>query len=64
MLLVTLATLGLTVYLYAVIPKGFLPSQDTGLLSVVIEGAPAASFDAMSRLQTTGECRSSRAIRT
>ncbi len=51
MLLLTIGTLALTVYLYAVIPKGFLPAQDTGLLSVVIEGAPAASFDAMGRLQ-------------
>ncbi len=51
MLLLTLATLGLTVYLYTVIPKGFLPKQDTGLIAVVIEGAPASSFKAMSQLQ-------------
>ncbi len=51
MLLVTVATLGLTLYLYAVIPKGFLPRQDTGLVDVVIEGSPASSFAAMSRLQ-------------
>jgi multidrug efflux pump len=51
MLLVTLGTLGLTIYLYVVIPKGFLPQQDTGLIDVIVEGAPAASFDAMTRLQ-------------
>ena len=51
MLFVTLATLGLTVYLYAIVPKGFLPQQDTGLIDVVLEGAPSASFAEMSRLQ-------------
>ena len=51
MLLVTLGTLGLTVYLYIIVPKGFLPAQDTGLLDVVLEGSPAASFAEMSRLQ-------------
>jgi multidrug efflux pump len=51
MLLVTLGTLGLTIYLYIVIPKGFLPEQDTGLINVVVEGSPASSFEAMSRLQ-------------
>ncbi len=40
MLLVTLATLGLTVWLYIVVPKGFLPAQDTGLIDVVLEGSP------------------------
>ena len=51
MLLVTLFTLGLTVYLYVIIPKGFLPVQDTGLIDVVLEGSPTASFAEMSRLQ-------------
>ncbi|UDL94537.1 efflux RND transporter permease subunit [Lichenihabitans sp. PAMC28606] len=51
MLLLTLGTLGLTVYLYVIIPKGFLPKQDTGLLTVVIEGSPTSSFAAMTRLQ-------------
>ena len=37
-LLVTLATLAATVWLYIVMPKGFLPSQDTGLISAVIGG--------------------------
>ena len=51
MLLVTLFTLGLTVYLYVIVPKGFLPAQDTGLVDVVLEGSPTASFAEMSRLQ-------------
>ena len=51
MLLVTLLTLGLTVYLYIIVPKGFLPAQDTGLVDVVLEGSPTASFAEMSRLQ-------------
>ena len=32
MLLVTLATIGLSVYLYIIVPKGFFPQQDTGRL--------------------------------
>ncbi|MDR3497208.1 MAG: efflux RND transporter permease subunit [Ancalomicrobiaceae bacterium] len=51
MLLITLATLALTTDLYIKSPKGFLPSQDTGLLAVVLEGNVDASFAEMSRLQ-------------
>ena len=51
MLILTAITLGLTVYMYVVIPKGFLPVQDTGLLSVVMEAAPDSSFQEMARLQ-------------
>jgi HAE1 family hydrophobic/amphiphilic exporter-1 len=47
MLMVTLATLGLTVYLYYVVPKGFFPQEDTGFLSGVTEAATDTSFDAM-----------------
>ncbi|MBN9456015.1 MAG: efflux RND transporter permease subunit [Bosea sp.] len=50
-LLATLATLVLTVWMYIVIPKGFLPSQDTGLLNVVLESSPDVSFNEMKRLQ-------------
>ncbi|WP_299564591.1 efflux RND transporter permease subunit [Enterovirga sp.] len=49
--LVTLGTLALTGWLYLTIPKGFLPEQDTGLLSVVVEAAPDVSFAEMTRLQ-------------
>ena len=51
MLWLTAGTLALTVSLYVVIPKGFLPRQDTGLLAIVLEGSPAASFDVMKTLQ-------------
>ena len=51
MLLITAFTVGLTVWMYIVSPKGFLPAQDTGLLTVVMEAAPDASFQEMSRLQ-------------
>jgi multidrug efflux pump len=46
-LLVTLATIGFTVYLYIVIPKGFFPSQDTGRLNGNVQGAQDTSFDAL-----------------
>ncbi|MDT2022992.1 efflux RND transporter permease subunit [Methylocella sp. CPCC 101449] len=51
-ILITLATLALTVYLYAAMPKGFIPTQDTGLISAVLEAAPDASFREMTDLQT------------
>jgi multidrug efflux pump len=51
MLVLTAATLALTLALYVFIPKGFLPRQDTSLLTAVLEAAPDASFDAMKRLQ-------------
>ena len=47
MLLVTLATIGLTIYLYVVVPKGFFPQQDTGRLSGQILADQATSFQAM-----------------
>jgi multidrug efflux pump len=50
-LLVALATLVATVWLYVVIPKGFLPQQDTGLLSVTTEAAQDVSFARMRVLQ-------------
>jgi HAE1 family hydrophobic/amphiphilic exporter-1 len=47
MLVVTLATLGGTVFLYMVVPKGFFPQEDTGFLTGVIEAATDTSFEAM-----------------
>jgi multidrug efflux pump len=52
MLILTGATLALTIALYIFIPKGFLPRQDTGLLTAVLEAAPDVSFDAMKQLQS------------
>ncbi len=40
-------TVVLTVLLYIVIPKGFFPVQDTGILQGTTEGAPSVSFAAM-----------------
>jgi multidrug efflux pump len=51
MLILTAATLALTVALYIFIPKGFLPRQDTSLLTAVLEAAPDASFEKMKRMQ-------------
>ena len=44
MLRVTLATMGGTVALYYVVPKGFFPVQDTGSMQATIEGAQDISF--------------------
>ena len=46
-LLVTLATVALSVYLYIVIPKGFFPQQDVGRISGTIVADQATSFQAM-----------------
>src|SRR5215217_6008630 len=54
-LLITLATLVATVWLYIAMPKGFLPSQDTGLISAVSEAGAEVSFAPMQRLQNQVE---------
>jgi len=51
MLLVTLATIVLTVRLYTVLPKGFLPLQDTGILIGSTQASPDISFQAMEERQ-------------
>jgi HAE1 family hydrophobic/amphiphilic exporter-1 len=50
-LLVTLATLVGTVWLYVVIPKGFFPIEDTGFILAVTEGPTDVSFQGMTILQ-------------
>ncbi len=50
-LLVTLATFILTVYLYIIVPKGFFPVQDTGVLLGITEAPQAISFSAMAQRQ-------------
>jgi multidrug efflux pump len=45
------ATLAATVWLYVEMPKGFLPSQDTGLLTAIAQAEPTVSFDEMKRVQ-------------
>ena len=44
---VAVGTLVLTVFLYIVIPKGFFPVQDTGLIQLITEGPQSASYEAM-----------------
>ena len=43
--------LAVTVYLFMVIPKGFIPSEDTGQISATTEAAQDISFDAMVKHQ-------------
>ncbi|WP_422584219.1 efflux RND transporter permease subunit [Polaromonas sp.] len=50
-LLVALATLGLTVLLYMLIPKGLFPTQDTGQLQARVETAQSVSYARMAGLQ-------------
>ncbi|MBS0149539.1 MAG: multidrug efflux RND transporter permease subunit [Nitrospira sp.] len=52
MLTATLATMGFSIYLYVVIPKGFFPQQDTGRLSGNIQASQDISFQAMSQKLT------------
>lgn len=50
-LLVALATLVGTVYLYVIVPKGFFPVQDTGVILGVTEAPQSVSFAAMAKRQ-------------
>ena len=50
-LLVAIATLALTVFLYLVVPKGFFPVQDTGVIQGISEAPQSISFSAMSQRQ-------------
>jgi len=52
MLLVALATLAGTIGLYVVVPKGFLPQQDTGMVVVTTQAAQSASIPRLLELQT------------
>ncbi|MCZ0738825.1 efflux RND transporter permease subunit [Phreatobacter sp. AB_2022a] len=51
MLLLTAATLAITVWFYVIMPKGFLPAQDTGALSAILQAGPSTSFAELKRLQ-------------
>jgi len=50
-LLVTAGTLVLTLFLYVVVPKGFFPVQDTGVILGISEAPQNVSFTAMSQRQ-------------
>jgi multidrug efflux pump len=51
MLLVAAAMLVLTIVLYIEIPKGFFPTQDTGIIQGISQAPESISFPAMSRKQ-------------
>ncbi len=48
-LLITILTLGLNVYLYVIIPKGFFPQQDTGRMNGNFIGDQSMSFQLMQK---------------
>jgi len=50
-LAVAALTIAFTVFLYIVIPKGFFPVQDTGLIQGISRAAPTTSYAAMARAQ-------------
>jgi multidrug efflux pump len=50
-LLVAACTLLLTVYLYIIIPKGFFPIQDTGVIQGISQAPPAISSQSMAEKQ-------------
>ncbi len=51
MLLVALGTIIATVWLYVIVPKGFFPQQDTGVMIGTTEASQDVSFPTMARLQ-------------
>ena len=50
-LLVAVLTLALTIVLYILIPKGFFPVQDTGMIQAISEASQSVSYDTMATLQ-------------
>ena len=50
-LFITLGTLILTLYMYVVVPKGFFPVQDTGVILGISQAPETTSFEGMSEKQ-------------
>jgi multidrug efflux pump len=50
-LIVAVATLALTIFLYIIIPKGFFPVQDTGVIQAITQAPETISFAAMAEKQ-------------
>ncbi len=46
-LLITIGTLALNIYLYVLVPKGFFPQEDTGRVGGAVRASQDISFDAM-----------------
>jgi hydrophobic/amphiphilic exporter-1 (mainly G- bacteria), HAE1 family len=51
MLMITIGTFFATIALYVIVPKGFFPTEDTGYVIGITEGATDISFPAISQLQ-------------
>jgi multidrug efflux pump subunit AcrB len=51
-LIITVLTFALNIYLYILIPKGFFPQQDTGRLSGQVRGQQDISFDLLNKKLT------------
>jgi multidrug efflux pump len=50
-LIVAVGTLLLTIFLYVIVPKGFFPVQDTGIIQGISEASQSISFDGMAERQ-------------
>ena len=50
-LLIAAATLVLTVILYITVPKGFFPTQDTGIIQGISQASASTSFESMTEMQ-------------
>lgn len=50
-LILAIITLGVTLFLFLIIPKGFFPVQDTGLIQGISEADQSISFEAMAKKQ-------------
>ena len=50
-IIVSVATVLATIYLYLIVPKGFFPVQDTGVILGISDAPQTISFDAMSQRQ-------------
>jgi HAE1 family hydrophobic/amphiphilic exporter-1 len=54
-LFLTFVSIAASIYLYVVVPKGFFPTEDTGFIFAISEGAQDASFPAMVERHRTVE---------
>jgi len=50
-LIIALATLVLTIVMYMTVPKGFFPTQDTGIIQGITQASPSISFASMTEKQ-------------
>src|SRR5205823_13449382 len=47
----SVVVLAATIYVFGLVPKGFIPSEDTGQVLITTEGAQGVSFDQMVQYQ-------------